>query len=105
MNALGNLAKSLVRGTAEKFAAAKCVPEHDIPTVGDPAASDNVISESLRGSVLRTASATGTQYYAVPAAGDVFSRGGTAGAKLEVIDKWGAAAVEKAVSKHQAWHD
>ena len=44
MNALGNLAKCLVRSTAEKFAAAKCIPEQDIPAVVDPAVSDNDIS-------------------------------------------------------------
>ena len=93
----------LVQHARQTYVDAGRIPESDIPPVIDKRLSEEELCSKLRGSLLRTTTASGTvKIYAIPAIGAVYSRDGP---KLQVIDKWGAAAVEKAVSKHQAWHD
>ena len=58
--------------------------------------SDADLCAKLHGSLIRVPTAAGGyKYYAVPAMGAVFTRDGP---KLEVIDKWGAAAIAKKIS-------
>ena len=88
--------RKLVAMAEEGYVATGCIPPANIPPAIDTTMSDADLCAKLHGSLIRVPTAAGGyKYYAVPAVGAVFTRDGP---KLEVIDKWGAAAIAKKIS-------